>query len=438
MRPSGQHRPVLYCNSVSKMTDEELTALYEELSYPSAAKFRRAVQRKGGNVSIKDALAFVETYGQQQVTAPRQRYKGKIVADNIDDRWAADLVSFTAQPAQTNTQTYTHILCVQDIFSRKIWTRALPNAQAKVVTAAFIRILTASGRICKEINTDAGNEFVTSDFKDMLKEEGILLHRVSDSKNDIATLDRAIGTLKNILTKRTITIGAGNWAQELKKATASYNNTQHEHLGTEPPNEVKDNESLQFDLKVKASQDHDIQHNLDIKRLDKLAPGYFRAETTEAKGLKGLKPRGHKPKYQEEVRTVDRIEGKYVYDTEGRRSLVKRVLPVPDDTRDVKFPAFAAGGDQRIQEKQKKATRKLAKKLAIVLANGDKDLAKLTLSLEADSKALLKAQKLTMRKFIMRHPETFTIQGRKVTLTVKEPTNEPGAAASSSSSSGVP
>ncbi len=84
MQPSGQHRLVLYCNSVSKMTDEELTALYEELSYPSAAKFRRAVQRKGGNVSIKDALAFVETYGQQQVTAPRQQYKGKIVADNID------------------------------------------------------------------------------------------------------------------------------------------------------------------------------------------------------------------------------------------------------------------------------------------------------------------------------------------------------------------
>jgi hypothetical protein len=106
------HRHVHFSTFVLKMTADELTTLYEELSYPSAAKFRRAVQKRGDQVSLKDALAFVQTYGQQQVTAPRQKYQGKIVSDGIDDRWAADLVSFTAQPARANTQTYTHILCV--------------------------------------------------------------------------------------------------------------------------------------------------------------------------------------------------------------------------------------------------------------------------------------------------------------------------------------
>jgi hypothetical protein len=119
-------------------------------------KFRRAIQRKGENIWLKDAIAFVRTYEQQQVTAPRQPYKGKIVADNLDDRWAADLISFTAQPAQATTQTYTHILCVQDIFSRKLWTRALPNATAKQVSAAFKDIIRVTSRICKEINADAG------------------------------------------------------------------------------------------------------------------------------------------------------------------------------------------------------------------------------------------------------------------------------------------
>jgi transposase InsO family protein len=184
---------------VLKMTADELEALYEELSYPSATKFRRAVQKRGGPIYLNDAIAFVDTYGQRQVTAPRQQYKGQIIAGNLDDRWAADLIAYTAQPAQTNAQTYTHILCVQDIFSRKLWTRALQNATAREVAAAFKDLLRVSGRICKEINTDAGGEFTTQQFKDMLREKGILMHRVSDSKNDIATLDRAIGTLKTIL-----------------------------------------------------------------------------------------------------------------------------------------------------------------------------------------------------------------------------------------------
>jgi hypothetical protein len=106
-------------------------------------------------------------------------------------------------------------------------------------------------------------------------------------------------------------------------------------------------------------------------------------------------------------------------------------MPVPEDTRDVKFPAFATGGDQRIQNKQKQATAELANKLATILSKGAKDIAQLSLSLDATGKALLKLNKLTMRKFITIHPETFTLQGRKANLTVKEKAFETGASASS-------
>ncbi len=58
--------------------------------------------------------------------------------------------------------------------------------------------------------------------------------RVSDSKNDLATLDRAMSTFKSIITRRTITKGAGNWAQELERDTASYNGVEHEHLPVAP------------------------------------------------------------------------------------------------------------------------------------------------------------------------------------------------------------
>jgi hypothetical protein len=288
-----------------------------------------------------------------------------------------------------------------------------------------------SGRICKEINTDAGSEFVAQEFKDTLKEKGITMHRVSESKNDLATLDRAMGTLKVILTKRTVTIGAGNWIQELKKATISYNNTAHEHLDDEAPNDVQDNKSLQFELQVQAARDHDTQTKLDTRRQKKAEEnGYFREETAASKVLKGLRPRGHKPKYDEEVRTIDRIDGRHVYDTEGRKSLIKRILPVPEDTVDVAFPTSALKGDERKKKAQLEATAELATKVAGVLKNGAKDIAQLSGIINTTDKATLRANKLSMRKFLEIHSGTFKLQGRKATL-AQELANEPGTSSSS-------
>ncbi len=62
-RQYEQHRRAHYSTSVSKMTADELTALYEELSYPSAVKFRKAVQKRGESIYLKDAIEFVKTYG---------------------------------------------------------------------------------------------------------------------------------------------------------------------------------------------------------------------------------------------------------------------------------------------------------------------------------------------------------------------------------------
>ena len=72
-----------------------------------------------------------------------------------------------------------------------------------------------------------------------------LHHRIivknKQNKNDLSTLDSAISTLKGILTRRVITPGAGNWAQELPAATESYNDLPHEHLQGVNPNQVAGN-----------------------------------------------------------------------------------------------------------------------------------------------------------------------------------------------------
>ena len=64
------------------------------------------------------------------------------------------------------------ILIVQDIFSREIWTAALPEIKAASVAKAFRSILTKSRRRPGELNTDGGNEF-KGEFQAVLRAEAV-------------------------------------------------------------------------------------------------------------------------------------------------------------------------------------------------------------------------------------------------------------------------
>ena len=97
----------------------------------------------------------------------RQTYKGAIYSARLDDRWVADLIDYTSQPVGK----ITHVLIVQDIFSRFIWTAALAGtAQA---TQAFQQVLDKTGRSPRELNSDRGTEWTNARFKELCKREGI-------------------------------------------------------------------------------------------------------------------------------------------------------------------------------------------------------------------------------------------------------------------------
>ena len=89
-----------------------------------------------------------------------------------------------------------------DIFTRRVWARALKGSTAITTANAFESILEEANDKPVELNTDAGGEF-SSSFSKMLERQGIN-HRVKptpDSRNDIATLDSAMGTIKQALEK---------------------------------------------------------------------------------------------------------------------------------------------------------------------------------------------------------------------------------------------
>ena len=106
-------------------TPEEMANWYASGGYPSAPVFYNQLKRKGIPVTLKMVTEFTKSVSARQVSAPGPKFQGKIVAFDINHKWATDCISFVSRPVKTNDGEMKYVLICQDIFSRKIWTRAM-------------------------------------------------------------------------------------------------------------------------------------------------------------------------------------------------------------------------------------------------------------------------------------------------------------------------
>jgi hypothetical protein len=104
-----------------------------------AARVPRPHDYQPWRISGKDSKELLAKAGQRQIIARTQHFDGKIASGRLDARWAADMISYVAQPAKVGGETMEFVLIVQYIFSREIWTRALPNIKAERVAQAYIQ-----------------------------------------------------------------------------------------------------------------------------------------------------------------------------------------------------------------------------------------------------------------------------------------------------------
>ena len=112
---------------------EQVRQVFQELNRPGIARLRTALEARGIRASYNEVASVVKGDESKQLFAPRQRYEGHVTSSRLDERWAADLIDYTAQPSPP----YTHILVVQEIFSRKIFARPLSGTSPQEVTAVF-------------------------------------------------------------------------------------------------------------------------------------------------------------------------------------------------------------------------------------------------------------------------------------------------------------
>ena len=316
--------------------------VFEELNFPSASRLKKVLDARGIAYNAQEVGRLVQGETTRQVQAPRYKFDGKIAAANLNSRWFADLIDFTAAPSENTGKDVglrptasgeKYILVVQDVFSRFIWTEATVDKRPPTVANAFEKILERAGSVPASLTSDLGSEF-SNQFRKLLETKGIdPRQKDKDDINAIATIDTAIGDLKKALVRDTRKAGTNDWASRLQKVTKGQNALPNEgdYLDGIAPNQVADDDEIRAKLREKNAEYRQLNTERSDKRASKLQQaGQFRKMTSRG----GIHTRGFKPRYEGTLRRVEEVKGPRVVDENGNSFLSKFVQPVASATAD--------------------------------------------------------------------------------------------------------
>ena len=73
--------------------------VFEELNCPSASRLKRVLDARNVPYNTGELERLVRGESTRQVQAPRYKFDGKIAAADLNSRWFADLIDFSAAPS---------------------------------------------------------------------------------------------------------------------------------------------------------------------------------------------------------------------------------------------------------------------------------------------------------------------------------------------------
>ena len=127
--------------------------VYRELNFLSKRKLALALHARGIPFTGEELEELTRTSATRQIFAPPPKYEGKVTSARMNERWQADLANMTSKPGGGGED---HILFVMDIFTRRVWARAMKGSTAITTANAFELILEEAKAKVVELNTDAG------------------------------------------------------------------------------------------------------------------------------------------------------------------------------------------------------------------------------------------------------------------------------------------
>ena len=161
----------------------------------------------------------------------RRKFKKRlVVAKNVDDIWAADLVEMQPLAKYNNGQKY--ILMIIDVFSKYGWAVPIKSKTGLAVADALKKVL-KEGASPAMLWTDKGTEFYNKNVATLLHKHNIKLYS-TENEEKASVVERWNRTIKTNMWKYFSANNTKRYIDILQKLIDKYNNTKHSSIGMKP------------------------------------------------------------------------------------------------------------------------------------------------------------------------------------------------------------
>jgi hypothetical protein len=193
-------------------------------------KFAKFIASKIIKIKLKLGMGFKEEQLANELHHKiiHKFERRTVIIKDLDETWSSDLV---VMPKKDGDWKY--ILLVIDNFSKYGWAFPLKSKKPEELIECFKEIF-KSGRKCKKLWTDHGNEYYGSKFQIFLMENEIALYSTfSELKACIA--ERFVRTMKSLMWKKFTELNNDKqWVKLIPEILSIYNNNEHSTIKMSP------------------------------------------------------------------------------------------------------------------------------------------------------------------------------------------------------------
>ena len=281
----------------------DLEKYYKQFNFPASSTFVKQLKNEGIKITKKEIDDFLVSRAEQQQTtiqSNRKKLLGKIVAYRPLSLIQMDI--FDMQNYTRTNKGYKYILCIIDVFTRKVWTYKMQLKNSKNVQDSFNDFLQKSGiqsNTPSILMSDNDATFTNESFQVILRENKIIHQpNIIDDHHALGLIDRFARTLKTIFTRLFVQTKSDNWIDHIDEIVGNYNNNGHTAIDNIKPNDafLKKNLKKIYNINYEKSlfnisvSDIDVNDKVRIK-------------------LKGKFRKGTDARYTDEVYTVTKVRG---------------------------------------------------------------------------------------------------------------------------------
>jgi hypothetical protein len=298
----------------------DLEKYYKKYNFPASSTLIKQLKNEGIKTTKKEIDEFINNRVEQQKTVinnERKKTLGKIVAYRPLSLIQMDIY-IMAKYVKGN-KGYKYILCMIDVFTRKVWAYKMKKKDNKNVQDSFKQFISDSN--IKEFTptilmSDNDGTFINKSFQEIL-EKNQIIHQpnILDDHHALGLIDRFARTLKMILTRLFLQKKSTNWINYLDEIIKNYNNNGHSAIDYIAPNEVFFEPYGSISKKSPSTLKKNFEKIYNInyeKSLFNISISDIDVNDKVRIKIKGQFRKGTEARYTDEVYTVKKVRGNAV------------------------------------------------------------------------------------------------------------------------------